>query len=126
MTAKKFQTFEEFWPFYLGEHSQSATRWMHFFGSSCALGLAVSGIVTSSWVMFPAAVVCGYAFAWISHFFIEKNRPATFTYPLWSLIADWKMWLMMATGRLNAELTRLQIPVNGRLSATDAAGEPRS
>lgn len=114
MTAQKFQSFAEFWPFYLGEHSQSATRWMHFFGSSAALGLAISGFVTGSWAMFPAAVVCGYAFAWVSHFFIEKNKPATFTHPLWSLAGDWKMWLMMATGRLNAELQRLKVPVNGQ------------
>ena len=111
---RRFQSFEEFWPFYLGEHSQPATRWMHFFGSSCGLGLAVSGFVTASWAMFPAAMICGYAFAWISHFFIEKNRPATFKHPLWSFAGDWKMWLMMATGRLNAELTRLNLPVNGQ------------
>ena len=114
MTAKKFQSFDEFWPFYLGEHSQPATRWLHFFGSSSALGLAVSSFVTGQWALLPGAVVCGYAFAWVSHFFIEKNRPATFTYPLWSLIADWKMWLMMATGRLNDELTRLKIQTNGQ------------
>ena len=107
-------SFDEFWPFYLGEHSLPATRWMHFFGSSAALGLAVSGVVTGSWAMLPAAVVSGYAFAWVSHFFIEKNRPATFKYPLWSLAADWKMWSMMATGRLNAELTRLKIPVTSQ------------
>jgi hypothetical protein len=113
VSGERFQSFDEFWPFYLSEHSQPATRWMHFFGSSVALGLGVSGFVTGSWVMFPAAVVSGYAFAWVSHFFIEKNRPATFKYPLRSFVADWKMWFMMATGRLNAELKRLNIPVNG-------------
>ncbi len=114
MTAKRLETFEEFWPFYLGEHSLPATRWMHFFGSSAALGLLASGLITGSWTMFPAALVCGYAFAWVSHFFIEKNRPATFTYPLWSFIADWKMWFFMATGRLNAELNRLKIQTTGQ------------
>jgi hypothetical protein len=64
--------------------------------------------------MFPAAAISGYAFAWVSHFFIEKNRPATFTHPLWSFAADWKMWFLMATGRLNAELQRLGVPGNAR------------
>jgi hypothetical protein len=103
------KSFAEFWPFYLGEHSLPATRWMHFFGSSCSLGFAASGFVTGHWQMFPAAVIVGYAFAWISHFFIEKNRPATFKYPAWSLAADWKMWALMATGRLNNELNRLGV-----------------
>jgi hypothetical protein len=112
--SQRIQSFEKFWPFYLGEHSLPATRWMHFFGSSAAIGFTVSGVLTGSWAMFPAALACGYGFAWVGHFFIEKNRPATFTYPRWSFMADWKMWLMMATGRLNAELLRLNIPVNGQ------------
>ena len=114
MSADRFESFDAFWPFYLGEHSQPATRWMHFFGSTAALGFAASAFVTGQWALLPAAAVCGYAFAWVSHFFIEKNRPATFKYPLFSFVADWKMWLMMATGRLNAELTRLNVPTNGQ------------
>ena len=110
----RIQSFEEFWPFYLGEHSLAATRWMHFFGSSCALGFVASAFVTGSWALLPAAAVCGYGFAWVSHFFIEKNKPASFSYPLWSFIADWKMWALIATGRINAELSRLKIQVNGQ------------
>jgi hypothetical protein len=106
MTTERIQTFEKFWPFYLGEHSQSATRWMHFFGSTAALALSASAAVTHSWVPFVVAWLQGYAFAWVSHFFIEKNRPATFKYPLWSFIADWKMWAMMLTGRINGELAK--------------------
>jgi hypothetical protein len=109
VSARRIASFEQFWPFYLGEHSQVATRWMHFFGSTASLGLALSGIVTQSWAAFPAAVVCGYAFAWVSHFFIEKNRPAMFTYPLWSFASNWKMWAMMVSGHLNAELERFGI-----------------
>ena len=114
MSKPEFDSFEQFWPFYLGEHSLPATRWLHFFGSSAALGLAVSGFVTGSWALFPAAVVSGYGFAWVSHFFIEKNKPASFKYPGWSFIADWKMWLYMATGRLNAELTRHNVTVTAQ------------
>lgn len=100
------KTFAEFWPYYLGEHSKPATRWLHFTGSSLALVLVLLGVVTQRWIYLPAALVCGYAFAWISHFAIEKNKPATFRYPLWSFAADWKMWALMLTGRLGAELPR--------------------
>lgn len=109
MSAPRIESFEAFWPFYLGEHSLPATRWMHFFGSSCALALALSAVLTRTPFTIVGAVLCGYAFAWVSHFFLEKNRPATFTYPLWSLAADWKMWALMATGRLRPELERFGI-----------------
>jgi hypothetical protein len=103
------KTFTEFWPFYLNEHRKPATRWLHFTGSTVALLLLLGAILSARpwWIL--AAIVSGYAFAWISHFTIEKNRPATFKYPLWSLAADWKMWALMITGRLGAELKRLGI-----------------
>lgn len=100
------KTFAEFWPYYLGEHSKPATRWLHFAGSSFALALVLLGVATQRWAYLPAALVCGYAFAWVSHFAIEKNKPATFRYPLWSFAADWKMWALMLTGRLGAQLAR--------------------
>lgn len=109
MSAGRIETFEAFWPFYLGEHSLPATRWFHFVGSSVALlNVALAVLTLSPWYVL-GAVVSGYAFAWVSHFFIEKNRPATFTYPLWSLAADWKMWALMVTGRLSSELERHRI-----------------
>jgi hypothetical protein len=107
-SSERIPSFEKFWPFYLGEHSQPATRWMHFFGDTAALGLVASALINGSWILVPAAVVVGYGFAWVSHFFIEKNKPAAFSYPVWSFIADWKMWALMVTGRLNAELTETQ------------------
>ena len=117
MSTERIQSFEKFWPFYLGEHSQAATRWMHFFGSTASLGLVASGVVTRQWQLFPSALICGYAFAWVSHFFIEKNKPATFTYPLWSFLADWKMWGFILSGRLSAELEKHHI-------APGASGKP--
>ena len=114
MSKPEFDSFEQFWPFYLGEHSLPATRWLHFFGSSCALGLAASAAVTGTPGLLVGALLCGYGFAWVSHFFIEKNKPASFKYPGWSFIADWKMWLYMATGRLNAELTRHNVTVTAQ------------
>jgi hypothetical protein len=109
MSGERLQTFEAFWPFYLGEHSLPATRWIHFVGSWVALINVVLAVVTLTPWYALSALVSGYAFAWVSHFFIEKNRPATFTYPLWSLAADWKMWAFMLTGRLNGELARFGI-----------------
>jgi hypothetical protein len=107
--SERLQTFAEFWPFYLGEHSRPATRALHLGGSTAALvcgGLAVALRAPS---LAAAAVGVGYACAWIGHAFIEHNRPATFRHPLWSFMADWKMWGCAVTGRLGRELRRAGI-----------------
>jgi len=101
------KTFAEFWPFYVGEHRKPITRSLHFAGSSLALVLVAAGIFTGRWGLLPAALVQGYAWAWVGHFGFEKNRPATFKYPLWSFLGDWKMWALMLTGRMGAEVKRL-------------------
>ena len=100
MPAREFKSFADFWPYYLSEHSRSATRAMHCVGTLTAIAFVVLVIAKGKWWLFPLAFVPGYAFAWIAHFFIEKNRPATFTYPLWSFLGDWKMLALMLTGRL--------------------------
>ncbi|MCA3011614.1 MAG: DUF962 domain-containing protein [Myxococcaceae bacterium] len=106
MSSGRLETFTAFWPLYLGEHSLPSTRWMHFVGSWVALLSVVTALVTRTPWYLVGALVSGYGFAWVSHFFMERNRPATFTYPLWSFVADWKMWALMMTGRLNDELAR--------------------
>ena len=100
------KSFEEFWPFYLGEHAKPETRALHFVGSTIALVVAASAVVTGAFWWLPIALLPGYGFAWFSHFFVEKNRPASFKYPLWSFIADWKMWTFMLTGRIQSEIER--------------------
>jgi hypothetical protein len=100
------RTFADFWPFYLREHSRPATRALHLVGTSLSLLLLVSGAALRSGRFVVLALVCGYAFAWVGHFFVEHNRPATFKYPLWSFAADWKMWALALTGRLGPELHR--------------------
>jgi len=100
MSDRRFKSFDEFWPYYLGEHSKPTTRILHCFGSLIAIAVVIAFIAVGKWWLFPLALVPGYAFAWIGHFFVEKNRPATFTYPLWSFIADWKMLALMLTGKL--------------------------
>jgi hypothetical protein len=106
-SESRFQSFAEFWPFYVREHSRPATRAMHFLGSTLVIAVLVAAIVWRQWWLLIALPIVGYGFAWISHFTIEHNRPATFKYPLWSLAADWKMWLLMATGQMGKEIERV-------------------
>ena len=100
MTANRFTSFAEFYPFYLSEHADRRTRRIHFAGSSLALVLVLSSLVTGSVGLFVLAVIAGYGFAWIGHFVFEKNRPATFQYPLWSFMGDWKMFWQILTGKI--------------------------
>ena len=100
----QFSSFSEFWPFYLSEHSLLACRVLHYVGTICANALLVYLIMYQLWSWIPLALVIGYGPAWIGHFFIEKNRPATFQYPLWSFMGDYKMLYLACTGRLKTEL----------------------
>ena len=102
MAQQKFQTFSEFWPYYLGEHSKPVTRVLHVVGSLAGIALLIALIAFGKWWLFPLAFLPGYGLAWIGHFFIEKNRPATFIHPLWSFMGDWKMLALMLTGRLKS------------------------
>ena len=100
------RTFAEFWPFYLREHSRPKTRALHFAGTTLSAGFLVSALAMRQPGLILGALLCGYGFAWTGHFFVEHNRPATFRYPLWSLLADWKMWAYAFLGRLDGELRR--------------------
>lgn len=103
---KEHQSFATFWPFYLQEHAKPATRNLHYIGSSLVVLIALYSIVTTNWLLLLAMPLAGYFFAWMAHWRVEKNRPATFTYPLWSLMADFKMWGLWLTGRLKPELRK--------------------
>jgi hypothetical protein len=100
MTERAFSSFADFWPYYLSEHSKPATRVLHCVGTLAAIGFVVLMVAIGKWWLFPLALVPGYGCAWVGHFFIEKNKPATFTYPLWSFMGDWKMLALMLTGSL--------------------------
>ena len=102
--ARKHRTYASFWPYYLTEHANSLTRLIHFFGTALAIGLLVLALATQIWWLLVLVPVSGYAFAWFSHATIERNRPATFTYPFWSLISDFRMFFMWLAGRLEPEL----------------------
>ena len=104
--TNRIVSFADFWLYYLREHRRPATRALHYIGTSLVVALAIYALLTGKWLLLLAIPVAGYFFAWVGHFGIEKNRPATFTYPLWSLAADFKMWWMWLTGRLGPELQR--------------------
>ena len=98
--ARAHRSFAEFWPFYLREHSRPATRALHYAGTTLVIGLAVYALATGRWLWLLAIPVAGYGFAWIGHFAFEKNRPATFSRPLYSFLGDWAMYRDILTGRL--------------------------
>jgi hypothetical protein len=106
MSHREYNSFAEFWPHYVAEHSKPRTRLLHLIGTTIALACLVFFIVVGRWWLFPLALIPGYGAAWIGHFFIEKNKPATFQYPLWSFMGDYKMIWMMLTGRMGAEVER--------------------
>lgn len=108
MTERKIESFEEFWPFYVGEHKKPTTRLFHFVGTTAAVGCLASAVIFRKPWLVPAALVAGYGPAWFSHFFIEKNKPASFKYPLWSLKADFVMWSKMIRGEMQAEVDRIE------------------
>jgi hypothetical protein len=96
-----FANFAQFYPYYLTEHRNATSRRLHFVGSLGVIGFAAMALATGDWLWLPAAVVCGYGFAWVGHFFFEKNRPATFRHPIYSLMGDWVMFKDICTGRIS-------------------------
>ena len=97
---KQYRRFADFYPFYLSEHANPTSRRLHFAGTSVALALIIGAVVTQMWWLLAIALVEGYAFAWVGHFFFEHNKPATFKYPGFSLMGDWRLWWEMLTGKL--------------------------
>jgi len=97
---RRFHTFAEFYPYYLSEHSDPACRRLHFIGSFAVVITLAAAIVTGRWMLLLLLPVIGYGFAWVGHYFFEHNRPATFTYPLYSFLGDWVMFKDMLTGRI--------------------------
>ena len=106
MQAERIQSYGEFWVFYLREHAQPATRALHLLGTALVLLSLVLFLAGQGWGWLVIAPIAGYGPAWIAHFFVEHNKPATFRYPLWSLVSDFRMFALWACGRLGSELKR--------------------
>lgn len=97
---KEFNSFKKFYPYYLKEHANKTCRRLHFVGSSLVLVLLFLGVWSANPTYYFMLPVAGYSFAWVGHFFFENNRPATFTYPMYSFMGDWKMYGQILNGRI--------------------------
>ena len=119
MPARKFNSFAEFWPHYVAEHHKPTTRLLHLIGTTIGVACALFFIAAGRWWLFPLGLIPGYGAAWIGHFFVEKNRPATFQYPLWSFMGDYKMIALMLTGKMATEVahvtSREKRPISERI-----------
>ena len=102
----RIKTYSQFFDFYLGEHRLAATRYWHYFGSSLVIVIIIMSIITNNPLFLILAPIAGYGPAWFSHFFIERNKPATFRYPIWSLWADYHMYALFLTGQLKQRMSR--------------------
>jgi hypothetical protein len=107
----KFESFAQFYPYYLTQHANPVSRTLHFIGSTLVLLTLAAVLATRSWWGLVLLPVIGYGFAWAGHFVFEKNKPATFGHPFWSLASDWVMWWQMLTGK---------VPFSGTLAGNAA------
>jgi hypothetical protein len=101
---KTYQSFKEFYPYYLTEHARPINHWLHFVGTLGVITCFVLGLVTANGKLLFFMPFCGYGFAWFGHFVFEKNRPATFTYPLYSLGSDFVMFWHILTGQITKKM----------------------
>ncbi len=95
-----YASFKDFYPYYLGEHQNRTCRRLHFVGSALVLLLFLVALLRGQAALLWLLPVIGYGFAWVGHFFFEKNRPATFKHPLYSLMGDWVMFWQMLRGQI--------------------------
>ena len=107
--SEPIRRYSEFWPYYLREHAKPETRGLHYVGTGLATAALIAALAARKWQLLPLALLAGYGPAWIAHFVVEKNRPATFRYPLWSLASDYRMAFAWITGGLGAELMKAGI-----------------
>lgn len=97
---QKFRSFSEFYPFYLSEHANRINRRLHFTGTMLVVLIALAAVFTQHWMWLLAVPFAGYGFAWVGHFFFERNKPATFSHPLYSFVGDWVMFWHILTGKV--------------------------
>jgi hypothetical protein len=96
----RFASVREFYPVYLAEHANRTCRRLHVVGSTLAIACVVALVITRNAWWIAAALACGYGFAWVGHFFFERNKPATFRHPVYSFAGDWVMYVQVLTGRM--------------------------
>ncbi len=99
MPPKKYRSLQEFYPFYLTEHQNTTSRVLHFIGSALAILSLITGILFHDYRFLIAIPFLGYGFAWVGHFFFEKNKPATFQYPIYSFASDFILFWDILNGK---------------------------
>ncbi len=115
MTVADLARFRDFWPYYLQEHARPATRALHYIGTGSVIALLAVTPFVRGWWMAGAMPIAGYGFAWTAHGLIERNRPATFRHPLWSLRADFVMFFRFLSGRLKRDLRDAGVRPDGTI-----------
>lgn len=105
---QEYKTLKEFWPFYLSEHRNPVNRALHFAGTTGVLVILGTAVYLQNWWLLFGMPLCGYGFAWFGHFIIEKNRPATFKYPVKSFVSDFIMYFYIWTGQIGRELAKIE------------------
>jgi hypothetical protein len=108
MPQNEIKSFAQFWPHYVADHQRPATRVLHLIGTTVGIACAVLFIVQGRWWLFPLALIPAYSAAWVGHFFVEHNKPASFQHPLWSFIGDYKMIGLMLMGKMRDEVERVR------------------
>jgi hypothetical protein len=103
---RTYKSFKAFYPYYLTEHSNKTCRSLHIIGTTILLTLVLTAILQKQPELLILVPVAGYGFAWAGHFFFEKNKPATFKYPLWSLASDFKMYYQVVTGKIALDTSK--------------------
>lgn len=110
-------SFDDFWPYYVRAHSRGRTRVLHAIGSVAAVVMLGVSFAVSLWFLIAVPVI-GYGFAWYAHFFVEKNKPATFGHPFYSLAADYRMLFLMMAGRMDEEVAKHAVPAGTTAAAS--------
>lgn len=113
MSERKYNSFKAFYPFYLTEHQDATSRTLHFIGTGLVIFLLCYAIATQWWMGLLYIPLAGYGFAWVGHFFFEKNKPATFQYPLYSLGSDFVMFFHIRTGQLPSKMKQAKKTILG-------------
>jgi len=119
--APKFESLAEFFPYYLSEHSLPVCRGLHYAGTTIATVLALYALYSQQYLLLLLFPVIGYGFAWFAHFVFEKNRPATFDYPWWSFVSDYKMYGLWVTGKIGPAMDAA-LEQHGRRNSKGVSG----
>ncbi|MBK8256442.1 MAG: DUF962 domain-containing protein [Polyangiaceae bacterium] len=125
MYERRIETYEEFWPFYVREHSDPTNRKLHFVGTTGSIVFLTLAVLRRKPTHILHALLAGYGGAWIGHFAFQKNKPATFKYPLWSLYSDFRMYGKILTGQMDEEVRRAMEQAE-REAASQAASTQES